>query len=423
MSQMSRQKHLGDDPLPSSELPSLSDPNQHLKALTGLRALAAGWVVFFHLSFVAEVYVPALQLFRPVYSMGFLGVDLFFALSGFILCHRYLDSLGPRLSWGKVKEFIALRFARLYPVHVFVLFLFGCLGALSYVTSSNRQWIDGFSLHSLFENLFLVHGWFNQTAEWNPLAWSVSLEWLAYLCFPVIALVLYRIANSRFSHLLLALVALAFYAPLLLNLFGLDLPPQPAVWEPKTAGLFGLNLARLMGAFGGGCVAFVVCRKFQQTKGTNYELGRKWCSAWLVIVAVVIVCVGSIGLPYTAPIIWIVSPILVFIVAVVGLAGSSIPFLRSKEMVKLGLSSYSLYMTSWLSMSLLGFAPPWFDIATRIGIPGSPIWVRVAYCVASVVIIYTVAQLCWKFIEEPARRFLRRSLASNMQERPVEERS
>ena len=66
---------------------------ENLKPLTSMRFLAAFWVVMFH-------YWPKLDLgsatgWTPGFvAQGYLGVELFFVLSGFILCHVYLESFG-----------------------------------------------------------------------------------------------------------------------------------------------------------------------------------------------------------------------------------------------------------------------------------------------------------------------------------------
>ena len=68
----------------------------HIKPLTSLRFFAAFWVVLFHYwPKLAGVAAPAFV------EKGYLGVELFFTLSGFILCHVYLSSVGEgRFRYG-----------------------------------------------------------------------------------------------------------------------------------------------------------------------------------------------------------------------------------------------------------------------------------------------------------------------------------
>src|ERR1051325_8120140 len=84
----------------------------HIKPLTALRFFAAYWVVLYH-------YWPKLATswaMPAVLQKGYLGVELFFTLSGFILCHVYLSSVGDgRFKYG---SFLWARLARVYPLHL-----------------------------------------------------------------------------------------------------------------------------------------------------------------------------------------------------------------------------------------------------------------------------------------------------------------
>src|SRR5512135_599191 len=88
-----------------------------IPSLTGLRAFAAWWVVFFHCSFLLPAALPKVYWFA---RLGYLGVDLFFVLSGFIISYNYWDKLAS-FSVKAYREFLWLRLARLYPVHLFTL--------------------------------------------------------------------------------------------------------------------------------------------------------------------------------------------------------------------------------------------------------------------------------------------------------------
>lgn len=94
---------------------------QFIRQLTGVRFVAAFWVVLYH-------YQPALAtagvlfpLLHEVLRVGSLGVDLFFTLSGFILTHTYLTKLGPKVAGKSAGHFLWLRLARIYPVHFVML--------------------------------------------------------------------------------------------------------------------------------------------------------------------------------------------------------------------------------------------------------------------------------------------------------------
>jgi len=94
-----------------------SNAAQYVPALTGIRALAALLVLGMH----TEQNVPAgLDSLLPFFARGYLGVDFFFVLSGFIITHVYFASLASP-SRSAMQIFLWHRFIRLYPVHITVL--------------------------------------------------------------------------------------------------------------------------------------------------------------------------------------------------------------------------------------------------------------------------------------------------------------
>ncbi|MFN8173110.1 MAG: acyltransferase family protein, partial [Candidatus Nanopelagicales bacterium] len=119
--------------------------NVFIRQLTGIRFVAAAWVLLYHL----QGPLAQLHLLVPVVSdvlrVGRLGVDLFFALSGFILTHTYLRRLGPRLRGRGAVDFWWLRLARIYPVHVVMLVIAGAaVVAQAKVTGDalDRDWLN-----------------------------------------------------------------------------------------------------------------------------------------------------------------------------------------------------------------------------------------------------------------------------------------
>jgi peptidoglycan/LPS O-acetylase OafA/YrhL len=150
----------------------------HIKPLTALRFYAAMWVVLFH-------YWPKLAVsWTPDFvTRGYLGVELFFVLSGFILCHVYLPSLeGGRFRYG---AFLWARIARVYPLHIATL---AGVGLMAFAAIKAGFGIDPtiLSWESLPANLLMVHAWgFAPEAGWNHPSWSISAEWFAYLSFPL----------------------------------------------------------------------------------------------------------------------------------------------------------------------------------------------------------------------------------------------
>src|SRR4029077_5875685 len=95
---------------------------QQLASLTPLRGIAALWAVLFHFCW----YFPAIHPERytgAVYK-GYLAVDLFFVLSGFVITHVYREGFARRVTGRRYWDFLKARVARVYPLHLTVLLIF-----------------------------------------------------------------------------------------------------------------------------------------------------------------------------------------------------------------------------------------------------------------------------------------------------------
>jgi hypothetical protein len=100
--------------------------NVFIRQLTGVRFVAAAWVVLYHYQIpLAAVGILTIPGVADVLRVGRLGVDLFFALSGFIITHTYLRRLGPALRARALLDFWWLRLARVYPVHLVMIVIAG----------------------------------------------------------------------------------------------------------------------------------------------------------------------------------------------------------------------------------------------------------------------------------------------------------
>lgn len=143
-----------------------------IKALSGARALPALLIVAFHFA-AAHRYVPLEAVLGPPVTKGYLWVEFFFALSGFLLTLIYA---GRPL---RFVPFLKARLARLYPVHLATLLCMVALAALIPIPGLNTPM-------TFFASLFLVQGWNTvHGLAWNAMAWFVSVEFLLVLLFPI----------------------------------------------------------------------------------------------------------------------------------------------------------------------------------------------------------------------------------------------
>jgi peptidoglycan/LPS O-acetylase OafA/YrhL len=140
----------------------VSNVGQRFLALDALRGLAALWVVYFHL----------------YGGLGYLAVDFFLVLSGFILVHRYWYGNKPTTA----AVFVAHRIARLYPLHLYTLLMFVLVHWLMY--GSMPTFPDG-AVFTFVQHLTLTHniGLSPHGLTWNYPSWSVSVEFFVNLLF------------------------------------------------------------------------------------------------------------------------------------------------------------------------------------------------------------------------------------------------
>ncbi len=171
-----------------------------IRPLTALRFFAAAWVVLY-------TYWPNLSVASPaLVAKGYLGVDLFFTLSGFILAHVYLDAFAAgRFGYG---GFLWARLSRIYPLHLACLV---AIGAMALAAGGLGRAVDPnvLSWASLPANLTLTQAWgLAPVAGWNHPSWSISAEWFAYLSFPAFALATLRLRGRPWLAIALALALL-----------------------------------------------------------------------------------------------------------------------------------------------------------------------------------------------------------------------
>ncbi|OAN58894.1 acyltransferase family protein [Sphingomonas sp. TDK1] len=178
-----------------------------LRALTSARGIAAWWVVLYHLRVSLEGLPPAAE---TVLAKGYLAVDFFFLLSGFVLALSHGERLRAT-GLADVPDFLRRRVARIWPLHAvmlgFALLLLGVLRA------SGRATPD-FSLPALPAHLLLVQAWgFTEPLCWNDPAWSISCELAAYLLFPLwVCAVDWRRRDARIVLAGLAALLLVLHA-------------------------------------------------------------------------------------------------------------------------------------------------------------------------------------------------------------------
>ncbi|MEG9438043.1 acyltransferase [Edaphobacter sp. HDX4] len=154
-----------------------------LPALTGIRTLLAFNIVLFHFT------PPYLGPLRPFVEHGFVFVNVFFLISGFVLSYNYFDRGRSLVK----RDFWMARFSRLYPVYLLVLLISFPMLQLEWHSRSPTEFWQGLILTPL-----LLQGWSPSLATfWNTVAWTLSCEMAFYLLFPWLILLPWPRKPSR----------------------------------------------------------------------------------------------------------------------------------------------------------------------------------------------------------------------------------
>jgi peptidoglycan/LPS O-acetylase OafA/YrhL len=393
--------------------------------LTGVRFVAAVWVMLYHYQAPLAVLGWLVPVVHEFLRVGRLGVDLFFALSGFIITHTYLQKMGTRLTWPRSRHFLWLRLARIWPVHFVMLNVAGlAVVAQSVLGSSDATDKDWLNPVDYVKQLLLVHEWGPDPQRgWNYPAWSLSMEWLAYLLFPLLVLVLWRF-HQRLSTRWLGVAWVAVLVPLLW--YGVAY-----TGDPYYISGWGSTI-RILTEFSAGAITYlVVSRLWAATENGPRDRVQRLATTLSVAIPIVVVALAYLlgNLPGLQ---WTVSdlpdtpnaadlppklhltlvPLLVLWIGALALTtrGPS-SFLSRPRLLLGGFISYSLYMvhTVWYGL--------WRTGMRAVGIDSGPLY-AVAF-VALVVGAIVAAWLMWRFVEEPAREWMRRR--SGERAKPAEE--
>ncbi|HDK9922545.1 acyltransferase family protein [Escherichia coli] len=305
--------------------------------IDGLRAIAVLLVVIYH-------------AFPSLIPGGFIGVDIFFVISGFLIT----SILKAEISNSKysIKEFYRRRIDRLFPALLLVMFsvyIFGWFTLFSDEFMQLGKQLAGGAGFIANIVLYSETGYFNATSATKPFLhlWSLGIEEQFYLLFPIILYFSYK----RKFNLVLVVCFLAIIS-FVLNIFSISenvertfYLPQYRHWEL----LLGAVLALLL-------------------HGEKGKQPNKWLAVTLTVLSVSVILIAAFVLTSTTPFPgwYALLPVVASVFLIFGLQcdGPIKSILSSKLFVFVGLISYPLYLWHWPLFSLAhiinGSTPPDF---------------------------------------------------------------
>lgn len=361
--------------------------------LDGLRGVAALMVVAYHL---CEVYMTSYA--DAMVNHGYLAVDFFFALSGFVIGYAYDDRWNKMTTWGFFKR----RLTRLHPMVIFgvlvgaICFYFQDCADFPLVSSTG---IGAFLLVMLINMLMLpllpsmdIRGTAEVSALNGP-TWTLMYEYLANIVY---AFVLRRLPRIVVAVLLCVGATLTLDVALNLNIFGmLDGYETPYAilggWALTPQGVY-LGITRLTYPF----LAGLLLSRMNWT--LNMKNAFLWCSVAIVFLFNV-PFLGGYSLVaegmFNSTMILLVMPLIVSVAA-----GSTLSGKATSRICKFcGEISFPMYITHY---PLVFIQHAWAQ-----NHPDLPVSVHVAVALLTFMAALFVAYAALKLYDEPVRNYLK----------------
>ena len=332
------------------------------REIDGLRAIAVVSVVAYH----AKV---------PGFTGGYLGVDIFFVISGFLICSILLADLAR----GKFSliVFYERRARRILPALSFVVALTFPLAWYILQPVKFVEFAESVCSTIIFgANIYFwrTTSYFDDDAENSPLlhTWSLAVEEQFYIIFPLALYILFRYNRAR---MILLFVTLALISLLIAEVG----------WRWKPEANFYLPTGRAWELLIGAIVAMLL---------SGRQIGRSWRGDMLGMGGLVLILWSIFVLDDTIPVpslytgVPVLGTALVLVFAVAGSPAARL--LSSGPMVGIGLISYSLYL--------------WHQPVLALGRMGAAAGLDRTITSGLLVITLGLAWFSWRFVERPFRR-------------------
>lgn len=393
-----------------------------IPALTGVRALAALWVLAFHFRPELVSSFPFLGRLAPLFDAGHLGVDLFFVLSGFIMTYTHLHRMTEPWTPRKALGFLWLRLSRIWPVMFLVLLGWALYRAYSLQANNDASIQLAASPARFLEHVLLIQGWFIEPDQWNPVDWSLSAEWLAYLVFSVAIAVLAKMLRTvRVRSLVLCALVSVF--PIVA--IGVTMEDGSDLLLFNNALVPGMIPLRVLTEFFGGAFTALIVMRYGRAARLpwflrptvvfvvivaviflvqrydpfpRYNMGLDWringhlmwgSAETVVVVPLFLLLIGSLAISDREPMAWL---------------------LRTKLLIWGGKISFALYLIHWLCIDVMRHV-----IQTKLHLTDMPTsWEYRLIVLGFLALTVVIAHILHRFFEEPTRRAMRRMLPESM---------
>lgn len=372
---------------------------KHIKSLTSLRGIAALVVVVHHFSYYGLPKTGStLSVYSDFFLNGYLWVDFFFILSGFIMTHVYAEDFYLKVSLNHYRAYLFSRFARIYPLHIFIISLFSGLEIIKLFLLNTSAFTGKFNLTALFANIFLLQAFDLKCPPllwcdtyWNEPAWSISVEFLIYCIFPFLLLFLLRnnIKNDLVIYiftLLAILLLITFTRGNLDTIIGI-----PSIARCGLECILGI-------------ITYKVYRRGNYKKYFNLNLLAIIAITWIILI------MHYYWHHFRNLHDWLILPAFSLLILAVSINNNGVisKILNSQLMLYIGTISYSIYMVHWFFQELLKFF--WFYKFHDAFGKGFTEYQALTSLGVFFMIILLAASLTYRFVEVPTRNFLKSTI-------------
>lgn len=339
---------------------------EYRRDIDGLRAIAVLSVVLFH-------------AFPTTIKSGFIGVDIFFVISGYLISGIIIDSISGGVF--SLQAFYSNRARRILPALIFTVSVVFCIGW--WLLLPDEMAVLGKHIASglLFSSNFIYwteSGYFDAAADAKPLLhlWSLAVEEQFYIVWPMLLLLAFRLKANLFTSVFCLLIASFAF-----NIYSSHTDPTMSFYSP---------IGRFWELAVGGLVAITERQK-------KVFLNGKFFRNYVAILGLLLLAIGFLRIDRnsTFPGYWATLPVVGTALIIAAGSGATLNrnFLSKRGLVWLGLISYPVYLWHWPLLS--------FSYISNGGREAG-----IEYRIVAVVFSLLLGWFTYTWIEKPFRKRL-----------------